>query len=238
MEIKYKDDIWVLTTDGKQVLAAYRDYVAWLEGLFEGKVLSIFSDSHSFRKDVYPAYKSNRKGTRKPMGFKAIKDTIMGEGGITLPSCEADDTIGIYATGKYKGQCIIVSHDKDFLQIQGKLFNPSQYEGESVDVPITTVDEKAARLQFYKQAVCGDAVDGYSGCPGVGEITFVKEINKHSSKKGDLTEKDLWDITLNFYSKKGLDEDHALSQARCAKILTHELYDFKRKQPILWTPPR
>jgi len=234
-EIKYKNDVWVLTTNEKQITDAYRDYVAWLENLLDGEVVHIFSHPHSFRKEVYPEYKSNRKNTRKPMGFKAVKDTIMGENGVIFPSCEADDTIGILATGEYKGDCIIVSHDKDFLQIPGLLFNPGQQDNLSTE--LVEVDEQSALLHFFKQTLCGDTADGYTGCPGIGEVTFVKEINKIKEHKDVLTVEDLWSITLSLYSKKGLDESFALSQARCARILTHELYDHESMQPILWEPP-
>jgi DNA polymerase-1 len=39
------------------------------------------------------------------------------------------------------------------------------------------------------------------------------------------------------YAKKNLTADDALVQARVARILRHTDYNFKTKEPILWTPP-
>jgi DNA polymerase-1 len=38
--------------------------------------------------------------------------------------------------------------------------------------------------------------------------------------------------------KHGLSEEYMLRQARLARILRASDYDFKRKEPILWLPPR
>ena len=46
----------------------------------------------------------------------------------------------------------------------------------------------------------------------------------------------LWKGVVETYFTKGLTEGDALIQARLARILRHEDYDYKKKEPILWTP--
>ena len=38
------------------------------------------------------------------------------------------------------------------------------------------------------------------------------------------------------YEDKGLSDDDALMNARLAKILQHEDYDYEKEQVILWSP--
>ena len=41
---------------------------------------------------------------------------------------------------------------------------------------------------------------------------------------------------MSCYVKAGLSENVAIQQARVARILRAEDYDFRNKQPILWSP--
>ena len=45
-----------------------------------------------------------------------------------------------------------------------------------------------------------------------------------------------WDSVVKAFESKGLTSDEALLNARLAKILTADDYDFKENRPILWTP--
>ena len=45
-----------------------------------------------------------------------------------------------------------------------------------------------------------------------------------------------WDSVVKAFESKGLTSDEALLNARLAKILTANDYDFKTNRPILWTP--
>ena len=44
-----------------------------------------------------------------------------------------------------------------------------------------------------------------------------------------------WETVVNAFKEKGLGEEIALQNARLAKILTVDDYDFERRAPILWT---
>ena len=45
-----------------------------------------------------------------------------------------------------------------------------------------------------------------------------------------------WKTVLETFKEKGLTEDDALVNARLARILTADDYDFNKKQPKLWSP--
>jgi DNA polymerase-1 len=73
----------------------------------------------------------------------------------------------------------------------------------------------------------GDAVDNYKGCPGIGK------------KKADILLREegvKWKTVVDAFAKAGLDEFAALTQARVARILRAEDYNFKNEEVLLWTP--
>ena len=45
-----------------------------------------------------------------------------------------------------------------------------------------------------------------------------------------------WKTVVNAFAEKDLSEDVALINARLARILTVDDYDFKKRKPILWSP--
>ena len=133
-----------------------------------------------------------------------------------MPTLEADDALGIYAT-LYPDN-IICSPDKDMKQIPGKVY----------DLEIVHEITPQEGMQWhYIQTLAGDQTDGYSGVPGLG----VK-------RSAALFERDgySWQTIVNAFAEKGLGEDVALQNARLAKILTCDDYDLEHKRPILWTP--
>ncbi len=180
----------------------------------------------NFRKKIDPSYKGNRRSTWhriKPVGFKEARRRVEH----SYPSecwyrLEADDVIGILATRLAKKSPIIWSGDKDLKQIPGYHLN------EDGDVYLISEDE--ADAFFYRQCLCGDTVDGYSGCPSVGPKTAEKLI----PLKG-FNSPSAWRTVVKTYEKKGLSETHALTQARLARILRATEYTYDDID--LWTPP-
>ena len=80
------------------------------------------------------------------------------------------------------------------------------------------------------QTLIGDKVDGYSGCKGIGDKTARKilgDVGKNSLEK-------MWGLVKNSYEKMGYTEEDALRNARMARILRAEDYDFKKKEVKLW----
>ena len=62
------------------------------------EMILFFSDSQNFRKKIYPSYKGHRN-RKKPCGYKrVITELAEGYEVIRMPTLEADDAMGIYAT--------------------------------------------------------------------------------------------------------------------------------------------
>jgi len=126
------------------------------------------------------------------------------------------DAMGIYAT-KHPDN-MICSPDKDMRQIPGRLFNMEES---------TLISDSEGAKWHLIQSMAGDQTDGYSGIPGVG----VKRAQTIFESKGYS-----WKTVVESFEEKGMTEDDALVNARLARILTAEDYDFENKQPIPWTP--
>lgn len=197
-------------------------YMAKLEA--DAYQLALTDPKHNFRKDVLPTYKGNRKGVKKPLVLLYVKDWMVeNRNGVLRPGLEGDDVMGILATYPAKGERIIVSIDKDMKTI------PCTYVRDLDSDPIE-IDEDTADYQHLFQTLTGDTTDGYSGCPGIGPKRAAELIELGS------TIAENWAAVVAAYAKAGLGEEEALRQARVARILRASDYDFKRKEPILWTP--
>lgn len=136
-----------------------------------------FSDSSRkyFRHEVYPEYKSNRKkGGERPLALKALRTWVEASYKcIEWPELEADDVLGILGTDPEYRASIIVSVDKDLLQIPGEHLDPMNLDKGVFEV----LDVEAERMLWY-QVLCGDSVDGYPGCPKVGPVTANRILDK------------------------------------------------------------
>lgn len=221
VEVDWGDDVFSLWADLKDAKAAFKQQMETIvthTGV--SKVVCCLSDSGSnFRKSVDPTYKSNRRGTRKPVGYKALKAWVTGEyNTVVKPGLEGDDCLGIIAT-KPDSDCIIVSDDKDLKTIPGRLFRPAA--GESL-----TISEADADRFFLTQVLTGDTTDGYKGVPGIGP------------KKAEtiLGPRPHWGAVEQAFIKAGLTKDDAITQARLARILRWSDWDAQKGEPILWKP--
>ena len=76
----------------------------------------------------------------------------------------------------------------------------------------------------------GDRVDGYSGCPTIGEKTAEKILKP---LKGNF--KAMWDAVVREFKKHDFSDQEIQTQARLARILRSGEYDFSKNQPILWS---
>lgn len=194
------------------------------------RVIVCLTDSVNFRTSVYPAYKGNRKGVRKPSTLRAVKDWYASKYECyQRPGLEADDCMGILSTSKnlVSGEKIIVSTDKDMQTIPGLLFNPNK------DDKPRRIKELDADRYFMQQVITGDATDGYPGCKGVGpKSPWVAAVGKAES----LAE--MWTLVCDAYRGKGFTPEDATVQARCARILRACDWDFHERRPRLWNPPK
>jgi DNA polymerase-1 len=197
----------------------------WTEKFKARYVYVCLGSSNNFRKKLMPEYKHFRKKLKKPvLRYDLINYVSMNYNVISWDTLEADDVMGIMSTGpllKELGTPVIISIDKDLKQIPGKLYNPNK------DTKIRTVTQEEADYTFYLQVLMGDPADGYKGIPGVGIKTAEKILHEVE---------DYWPAVVEAYEAKGLTEEDALLNARMARILRWEDYDYDNKEVILWTP--
>ncbi len=217
-EIDFGDDVILVTSNFSDAYKATLGELTKIRdkfGAFADLIL-FFSDTVNFRKKILPEYKGHRN-RKKPCGYKrVIKELYNNYEVIKTPTLEADDALGIYAT-MHPGN-IIVSPDKDMKQIPGKLYNLEE---------VFTITEADGAKWHLIQSCAGDQTDGYSGIPGIG----VKRAEALFKKEGYS-----WKTVLKAFEDKGLSEQDALLNARLARILTVDDYDFEKQKPILWSP--
>ena len=218
-EIDWGDDVILVTSKFSDALTATNREISKLKGRFlwdVPDVILFFSDSTNFRKKILPDYKGHRN-RKKPCGYKRVINALKNQYEvIIMPTLEADDAMGIYAT--QHSDCCICSPDKDMRQIPGRLYN--------MEESTLITDSDGAKWHLI-QSMSGDQTDGYAGIPGVG----VKRAQTIFDNKGYS-----WKTVVESFEEKGMTEDDALVNARLARILTAEDYDFENKQPIPWTP--
>ena len=186
------------------------------------------SDTENFRKDLNPDYKSNRKA-RKPVLYKFVREYFINNHKTYIrPKLEGDDVIGILATSPViiKGQKIIWSMDKDFKTIPCIL--AKEHPSGKLEKIVTS--DKEADWWFMYQTLIGDVTDGYAGCKGIGD----KRARKLLGYPDDTTLEKMWGVVQDTYIKAGYTLDDALLNARMARILRAEDYDFKNKEVKLW----
>lgn len=202
-----------------------REVTALKELLQAGRaILCLSSREVVFRKALYPGYKANRKQPKPEMYADLRAAVVKAFETFERPGLEGDDIMGILAThpNKIPGEKVIVSIDKDMGQIPGLLFNPNKHT-KAQPIP------KAVGDWFHLyQTLVGDPADGYPGCPGIGQVKANAILNAEES----------WEAVVAAYEATGLTEEDALLQARLAKILQYPDYNFKTKEPILWTPEK
>ena len=217
-EIDFGDDVILVTSNFSDAYGATTRELTKLRDQFGSftPIILFFSDTKNFRKKIMPEYKGHRN-RKKPCGYKRVINRLKTEFEvIIMPELEADDAMGVYAT-QNPGN-IIISPDKDMRQIPGKLYN--------LDENFTITPEEGSKWHLI-QSCAGDQTDGYGGVPGIG----VKRAETLFKEKGYT-----WKAVVEAFAEKDLSEEEALINARLAKILTVDDYDFKQKRPILWSP--
>jgi len=225
-DIDWGDGMSTIHADHKEMqVMAKRELNKIIEGvdIKNPKVILCFSGDQNFRKALYPDYKANRTG-RKPVGYAVLKKWLMENYMYkSVHGLEADDLMSIMQTsGKY-GKTVIVSDDKDMLQVPGKIYRPRTKE-------LLEVSVSDGIRHHMIQTLTGDKADNYPGCPGVGPKTAEDILD------GDPLA--WWSAVVEAYTKRGLTEADALLQARVAKILQIKDFNQRTKEPILWNPPR
>lgn len=155
------------------------------------------ADGKNFRHEIYPKYKSERKGmpaelkVQEPIAEKLLE--LSGIPVLSQVSVEADDIIGILKSYYVEaGQdVIIVTTDKDLFQLVDdnvSTYNPisKKFYNEAAVIEKTGVKPSDIPLLL---AIQGDDVDGITGIPGVGDKTAAKLVNTYKTLDGLLERK-------------------------------------------------
>ena len=218
--IDFGNDVIVAQSKFSEVLKIFeRELKKVKTAMMDDEVILYFSSPKNFRKEISADYKGHRN-RRKPLGYKRLVNHCIDNYRTVLrDTLEADDSLGIDHTQFPDQDAIIVSPDKDMRQIPGVLWNMS-------DDVIEITKEDGDRWHLM-QTLAGDPTDGYPGCPGIGMKRAADLLDKSDNP---------WKAVCQAFKDKGLSEDNALMNARLAKILQHEDYDYDRAEPILWTP--
>ena len=133
-----------------------------------GDLVICCDSKKSWRKDIFPFYKANRKSTRAKddidwNGIFEVINSITEDlkskfpyAVISVDQAEADDIIGVLAKNYYRNEKImIVSSDKDFLQLQ-KYYSVEQYSPTQKKLL-----QSSSPYQYLKEHIMkGDRGDG------------------------------------------------------------------------------
>jgi 5'-3' exonuclease len=173
----------------------------------DGDMVSYFScaTADNWRTECYPEYKANRKDARKPFWYDDIRAYMDITYKCVQGKCyEADDLIAMraYANSGEGVDWVIVSIDKDFLQIMGTHYNWVKEE-------LVTIDGPTALQNLAVQRIAGDGVDNIKGCPGIGDAKARAHL--FNSKQPDLEA-----MILEMYTESYTD----LAEARWQEALT------------------
>lgn len=145
--------------------------------------------SHSFRNQIYPAYKAQREPAPVELAaqFARCRELCehLGLAAFASSEYEADDIIGtLAAQARGAGRpSVVVSRDKDLAQLirPGDCFwdfsASRRYQYGDIAERFGVVPERMADYL----ALTGDAVDNIPGVPGVGPKTAAVLMNHHES---------------------------------------------------------
>lgn len=199
---KAGDDI----KDFSQIKDSFESYLESILANTEANNYIGFLTGKNFRKDINPDYKGQRKGER-PEFFSELKTYALTKFHLIEP-LEADDCINI-CRKKIEGS-IIVSNDKDLLNLPGRHYNPMKGEWKE------TTEEEAVKY-FWTSMIAGDAADNIKGIPGKGVKFAENVVLAASSELIHPRELVYAAYIVNFGEYKGIKEFY--KNYMCLKIL-------------------
>ena len=152
----------------------------------------------SFRNDIYPEYKANRKSMDDELRvqIQPLHDIVkkMGFPLIVVDGVEADDVIGTLAKDLEKDdyRVVISTGDKDMAQLVDEkvvLFDSMKNATIDVDGVVEKYGVRPDQIIDYL-ALMGDKSDNIPGVPSVGPKTAVKWLAEYESIAGIIANQD------------------------------------------------
>ncbi len=161
--------------------------VKLIEDYREDRMIVVFDAAReNFRNEIFKDYKANRGETPEDLipQFEIIRECVdaFNIPQIEIEGFEADDIIATYCelSQKEKIQTIIVSSDKDLMQLVNKnvsMLDPMKNKKIGIDQVVEKFGlppEKVIQIQ----ALTGDKVDNIPGAPGIGPKTALTLIEE------------------------------------------------------------
>ncbi len=184
-------------------------------GTTEYRCFLTASGRSNFRYDIAPDYKAGRK-VEKPTHYHLLRNYLVNmHGAEVIEGMEADDALGIAQTD----DTVIVSIDKDMLQIPGMHFN-------FVKGTLHHVTPVEGLRSFYRSVLTGDRIDNISGIRGVGPVGAAKLIDHLE------TEQEMYQACVGAYSKHKVPVEHLERNASLLKICTKEGERWQAPKPL------
>jgi 5'-3' exonuclease len=160
---------------------------------------------------VTQPYKGNRKDVKKPKHLPLLREYLQTAWGASVSDGqEADDDIAIRAT-ELGDEAIIVSIDKDFMQV------PTWHYNFVKKVKKYVTPEEGLRF-FYTQILTGDNADNIPGIYRVGPVKAAKMLADAK------TEQELYQCCV-----EAMGAERVLENAR--------LLWLRREEGQMWEPP-
>lgn len=165
----------------------------YLESILNSEItdyeLYITTCKNSFRKQLTPTYKANRKVRNKYVSM--IREYYQDNEAFYSDTLEADDLIAMRVEELGRENCIVASLDKDLRTIGGFLWNYQKVAETDLNGEITLneyghkemyfkhnevewITQQMASYYFWLQMLMGDSGDGIKGLKRVGIKTAEK----------------------------------------------------------------
>ncbi|WP_421730638.1 DNA polymerase I [Brevundimonas sp.] len=205
---------------------------------------AIFDHSEkTFRNTLYDQYKANRSAPPEDLipQFPLVREATAAFGVhcVELPGYEADDLIATYACKARDagGEAIIVSSDKDLMQLIGNgvvMYDPMKdrvLAEEAVMEKFGVTPDKMVDLQ----ALIGDSVDNVPGAPGIGPKTAAQLLDEYGDldtlleRAGEIKQPKRRETLINFKDQILLSRE--LVRLTCDAPAPEQIEDFAVRDP-------
>lgn len=173
-------------------------------------------------------YKGQRGVHAKPLMFNNIRSYLLDvwDAHVVFDQ-ESDDEMAILQTqdGELGRKSVIVSVDKDMIQVPGWHLNPNK--------GFKKISEREGLERLYVQAIQGDSVDNIAGAYKYGPKAARAAITS------DMSEMDMWEKTVQCYelSIQKYGNKYGGLSSYDAALENMRLVYLRRTRDELWTPP-
>ena len=217
----------------------FRNYIELIRDnpTFESKDIHLcFTNSGkpNYRDQFDPEglYKTSRKKKTgiKPLWIQEMRDLYYNDHmtySISPSEGEADDLICIGANLFPYGTTVIISSDKDLLQIPG--YHAPWLIGKKIDTTYS-VSEIKGHFNFYSQLLTGDKADDIQGIKGIGPVRASNYLSHLKS------EAEMFSTVLDVYNNAYKDT-HSVDQIADMIYNRGNLLYLRKSTSDSWTPP-